>query len=197
MPRLTMPVDMMASARMPGTRKSTGRSPPAANTLVEPKNSSSTSGMTSVTSRFSPRRDMSRSSIMVCAARAFISVASCLLPAASRTHPVAGEAQEDVLERLAADAQLPNRQLLTAGPIGHLSQQRRRIGGLEQIDPALVLAHGVHAVQRLQLLHVQPRWRNHAHGGVLRIGLTPQRFHVADGDEPAAIDDADAIGQLL
>src|SRR5207247_7544454 len=148
MPRLTMPVDMMARARMPGTRKST---PPVASTPVEPKNSSSTSGITNVTSRFSPRRDMSRSSIMVCAVRAFISVASCLLPLASRPHPVAGETQEDVLQRLAADAQLANGHLLASRPGRELGQKGLGSGGLEQIHPGLGLAHAAGTGQPLKL----------------------------------------------
>ena len=67
---VTVPViaaDITASARMPGRRKSTGSSVPVSTRSTVEKNSSRPTGMTRVSSRLSPRRRVSRSSIAVCA----------------------------------------------------------------------------------------------------------------------------------
>src|SRR5437870_1293441 len=66
MPRLTMLVDITASASRPGTRKSGGLAATA------PKKTISTTGTTIVIRRLSVRRNVRISSTRSCAARAFI-----------------------------------------------------------------------------------------------------------------------------
>ena len=65
--RLTMPVDMTATARMPGTKKSIGFSPLGGCMLTVMAKMSSSAGMIIVTSTLSPRRSVILSSARVCA----------------------------------------------------------------------------------------------------------------------------------
>ena len=70
MPRLTIAVDITASASTPGTRKSTGLASVVFTESTSVKNTRTPSGITSVTSRLSLRRTVSSSSILVCAVSA-------------------------------------------------------------------------------------------------------------------------------
>ncbi len=62
-----MPVDMMATARIPGTKKSIGFPGRLAGMLTAIAKISSSAGMMIVTSTLSPRRSVMLSSARVCA----------------------------------------------------------------------------------------------------------------------------------
>ena len=61
--RLTRLVEITARARMPGSRKSIGRAVFGVRAGTSEKKTSRTSGRTTITNRFSPRRAVRRSSI--------------------------------------------------------------------------------------------------------------------------------------
>ena len=71
-PRLTRLDDMIARARIPGTRKLSW-SPGADRTLVTDRKTSKPTGMPSVSRRVSPLRKVIRVSAAACASNAFIS----------------------------------------------------------------------------------------------------------------------------
>jgi hypothetical protein len=65
--KLTMPVDMTATARIPGTKKSIGFWPLGGLMLTVMAKMSSSAGMMIVTSTLSPRRSVMFNSARVCA----------------------------------------------------------------------------------------------------------------------------------
>ena len=71
MPRLTIALDITASASTPGTRKSTGSLYVVLTASTVEKNTRIPSGITNVTSRLSPRRTVSSISMRVWARIAF------------------------------------------------------------------------------------------------------------------------------
>ena len=85
---------MMARAMAPGSRASTVPPPGSDTTVVEPKNTSTATGMTAMASRFSPRRAVRRSSTAVWAAVERVHGAGRLTTAPPRTSREVG-----VLER--------------------------------------------------------------------------------------------------
>ena len=118
-------VAMIASASAPGSRKSTGAPVAVGRTATEAKKSRTTTGMTIVTSTFSPRRAVSRSSI----AGLGRGRRGRLRPAGSRaaSRRRADELEVDVLEAAAAGPQLDDQ------PIAALGAPRRERGDQRRI----------------------------------------------------------------
>src|SRR5437016_3178105 len=137
MPRLTMPAAMIASARMPGSRKLIALPFTAGAILSEVKKISSSTGTINVTSTFSPRRSVSSSSHAVCTPICRNGEAAFLLAAVDDAlavmggvramlfppHFGSGEPQEEIFQRAMADPQLRERRLLIAQPCRQLGQQ--------------------------------------------------------------------------
>ena len=129
--RLTMPVDMTATARIPGTKKSIGFLAVRRLNVDRHGEESSSAGMMMVTSTLSPRRSVMFSSARVCARIiCWSGAARCSSPtpewlARSFAHLLSGQAQEDIFERGAAHAQLAQRHALVAQERRQLDQHRR------------------------------------------------------------------------
>src|SRR5689334_4325159 len=161
MPRLTIALDITASASTPGTRKSTGSLYDVLTASTDEKNTRIPSGITSVTSRLSPRRTVSSISMRVCARIAF----AFMRP--SRT-AVAGEAQEDVFERPAARAQLAQQRTLLGQPPGDGGQELGRRRSRDQVVARPHLAHraGRKLQARREVVDLEPP--DGGEGGLVR-----------------------------
>src|SRR5262245_31282928 len=159
MPRLTIALDITASASTPGTRKSTGCGSVVftASTLV--KNTRMPSGIASVTTRLSPRRSVRSNSTRVCAvtARAFTCTSSLGL--------LAGQAEEHLLQRSLARPELAEQDVLVVQPCGELRDHRRRRGHVDDVLPRSRFAHTVDAdLERVrELLDVETGCSREAH----------------------------------
>src|SRR5215470_13164402 len=141
MPRLTIALDITASASTPGTRKSSGCASVVFTASTWLKNTSTPSGIASVTSRLSARRTVSSSSM-----RVWATSARDLMGTGSRA-TLAGEAQEHVFERPGAGPQLAQEHAAVTQPLGEQRDHRRRGGHVDDVvaGPTLVHVFGRHA----------------------------------------------------
>ena len=79
---------MTARARVPGSSTSIRAWPAGTGTRsIEPKNSSTATGMPMSASRFSPRREVSRASVRTCARVARGQLAAALMPGVGGAAP--------------------------------------------------------------------------------------------------------------
>ena len=215
---------MTASARAPGSRKSTGRPLPVGRTLTEAKKSRTTTGMTIVTRTFSPRRAVSRSSIAGLGAGSPRRAEAGRLIGRPRRggrvirgRIVAGRRAPPPATRRPARGRRPRgcRPLVRSSTIEPIRASRHQAA-----SAATSAASGSDAVEsvaarrRHRARRVAPgrtaasappeRRRARPRPAAGRAGTaaeaSPRRCSsagVPDGDDPAAVEDADPVGQPL